>query len=177
MKSHFINLCVAIGIAFASFIVYWLWYSAIASESTIVASLQNQIDTKAEKISRIASARTALSEISGDEASVRNYFISETGVVAFINGLEAQGQKQGAVVSVLSVSTGTKNGQSTLLLSLTIKGTFDAVMRTIGVIEYGPYDISVSELSFVQDDKNSWHADLKLVVGSSNTAGNLSNTP
>ena len=63
-------------------------------------------------------------------------------MVGFINGLEAQGQALGTTVSVLSVSAGTGK-QPTFMLSLTIEGTFDTVMRTVGVIEYAPYDISL----------------------------------
>jgi len=176
MKFHFLNLCVAIGAALAALVGYGFWYAAIASESADVAGLQSQIDAKSENISSIVSARAAVAEISGDEASMQNYFIPETGVVAFIDGLEAQGRSQGATASVLSVSTGAKNTQSTLLLSLTIKGTFDAVMRTVGAIEYAPYDLSVSGLSLAQSDKNSWQADLKLTVGSVNTATSTAST-
>jgi hypothetical protein len=45
-------------------------------------------------------------------------------------------------------------------------------MRTIGIIEYAPYDLLLSDLSVGQDDENEWHADLKILVGSVKT-----NTP
>ncbi|MCX6786259.1 MAG: hypothetical protein NTU85_00310 [Candidatus Kaiserbacteria bacterium] len=160
--SHFIVACVAIIVAISG---YCILYSIVASASASVAVLQSQIEAKTETAGRIASARAAISEIAVDEATVQNYFVPETGVVAFINGLEAQGKSQGTTVNVLSVSSGTTGTRPTLVLSLIIKGPFDAIMRTIGAIEYAPYDLSISGLSLGQDAKNDWHADLGLVVG------------
>jgi hypothetical protein len=39
-------------------------------------------------------------------------------------------------------------------------------MRTVGAIEYSPYDLSVSGFSLNQDAENGWQATVGLVVGS-----------
>ena len=170
MKSHLPHLVFALLVAATALFGYGCWYAVVAAESAAVASVQDQIVAKTETVSRIASARVALAEIAGDEDAVQGYFVPETGVVAFIEGLEAQGRAQGAVVSVLSVSTGSAGTQPTFILALAIKGTFDTVMRTVGSIEYDSYDLSISNMSLAQDDKNSWHAGLNLIVGSVGTA-------
>ncbi|MCX6787006.1 MAG: hypothetical protein NTY93_00550 [Candidatus Kaiserbacteria bacterium] len=172
MKSHFFNLIIVFISVLAVLIGYGFWYAAVAAKSATVAGLQNQIATETETASRIATARAVITEIAGDEAVVQSYFVPETGVVRFISELEAQGQAQGATTSVLSVSTGTGT-QPTLLFSLSVKGTFDAVLRAVGVIEYMPYNLSVSGLSLTQDDKNSWNANLDLVVGSVKATTNI----
>ena len=144
---------------------YGVWYAAIASKSAAVAHLQNQIDTTNENASRATSARAALAEIADDEATVQNYFIPETGVVVFINDLETRGRSQGAAINVLSVSTSGTSIQPTLTLSLTIGGTFDAVMRTVGMIEYAPYNISIITISLTHE-ATVWRASLNMIVGS-----------
>jgi hypothetical protein len=170
MKSPLIHLILALLVCIAALIGYGVWYATIVDMSTSVATLQNQIDTKIEAVSRVTTTQAALAGIAGDEAVVQSYFVPETGVVAFIDDLEARGHSQGTTVSVLSVSTGGVPAQPTLVFSLSVKGTFDAVMRTVGAIEYAPYAISISALSVGQDDKNSWYANLKLLVGSSATS-------
>ncbi|MGD0328661.1 MAG: hypothetical protein ABSB00_03065 [Minisyncoccia bacterium] len=170
MKSHFFHFIIALMVAIAALIGYGFWYTTIAHESAVVANLQSEITAKTETVNQIVSAQTAFAEITEDEAALQGYFVPGTSVVSFIDGLEAQGKSLRAIVSVLSVSTGSIGKQSTLLLSLTIKGTFNAVMRTVGAIEYAPYDLSISNISLAQDDKNSWHADLNLLVGSVSTA-------
>lgn len=171
MKSTFIQLILALVVCTAALVGYWVWYGTVASTSAAVTALQSQIDTKTRVASRMATTRSALAEIVGDEAVVQNYFISETGVVAFIDGLETLGRTNGATaVNVLSVSTDGASAQQMFKFTLSIKGTFDAVMRTVGAIEYAPYAISISSLSIGQDTKNDWHADLTFLVGASATS-------
>ncbi len=167
MKSPLTHFILALTACTIVLVGYGFWYAAVSAKSAAVASLQDQISTKTETISRMAAARATLAELSGDEAVVQGYFVPETGVVAFIDSLESRGQAQGAGVSVLSVSTSGTTAQPALTLLLTVTGTFDAVMRTIGAIEYAPYDISIATLSVGKGDaKDSWRADLKLLVGS-----------
>jgi hypothetical protein len=168
MKSPYLHLIIWLAICGATFVGYGFWYTAVANKSSAVANLQNQIDTQTQTSARVAAARTALADISGDESLVQNYFVAETGVVPFIDTLQSLAQAQTATLKVLSVSTDGSAAQSNLVLLLTISidGTFDSVMRSVGAVEYAPYDITVSQLSVTKDDKNAWHADLELIVGS-----------
>jgi len=165
MKS-FSRLFVALATCVITIIGYGFWYAAIEAKSAAVAELKDEVTTKNENAGRIASARASLAELSGSEEIIQGYFVPETGVVAFINNLEAQGRRQGTTVSVLSVSTSATEKPPTLVFSLTISGSFDAVMRTVGVIEYAPYDLSISALAITHDGKSSWRADLTILVGS-----------
>ncbi|MBU6388430.1 hypothetical protein KGQ72_00930 [Patescibacteria group bacterium] len=176
MRSSLLHLGIALIICVTAGVGYWFEYTTIAAKSTAVAALQDQIDAKTAAVSRMTTTRAALAEISGDESIVQSYFVSETGVVAFIDSLQARGQTLGATVSVLSVSTDSAGTQPMFDFSLSIKGTFDAVLRTVGAIEYAPYAISISSVSVDQDAKNSWIANVKLLVGSV-AAKAATNTP
>lgn len=167
MKSPATHFVFALIIAILASRLFGIWYATISNMSAAAAQVQNQIAGANENVQRIASARAALTEIAGDEASVRSHFVSEEGVVAFVNDLEARGHAQGVTVSVRSVSKDTVSSGPVLLVALSLEGTFDAVMRTIGAIEYAPYAVSVSALSVEQGAADAWHADLNLTVGSS----------
>ncbi len=166
MRPSFFHLAGALILCIASFVGYGAWYATLSAKSAAVADLQSRIDAKTETMDRITTARAALAGIANDEALVRGYFVPETEVVSFIDALEAQGEALGTDVRVLSVSTGGAPASPTLSLSLTVGGTFDAVMRTVGSIEYAPYAITVVALSVTQDVNDGWQADLKLSVGS-----------
>jgi hypothetical protein len=166
MKSPVIHLMLAFAVCAVALAGYGVWYTIIANKSTAVTTLQNEIDIKTETINRMAATRATIAEISNDEATVQNYFVPETEVVTFIDYLEARGRAQKATINILSVSAGTMPAQSTLGITLSIAGTFDAVMRTIGAIEYAPYAISISTLSVGQNEKNTWVANLTLTAGS-----------
>jgi hypothetical protein len=66
--------------------------------------------------------------------------------VAFLGDLEKQGKAQGAAVEVLSV-TDQDATKRRISLSLKITGSFDAVVRTLGTIEYGPYDAVLTNVT------------------------------
>lgn len=163
-------MCVALSIG------YGILYANVEAESVVVANTEKQIVANTETENRIASTRASLAEIANDEASIQSYFIPETGVVSFIDALQTQARELNATTSILSVSMSGTGIRTTLKTALSIKGTFDSVMRTIGAIEYMPYDLSISVLSLDQDTKNVWHADLNLAVGSM-PAGIATSTP
>lgn len=185
MKPPFFHLIMASIICTVVLSVYGVWYGTITTTSTTAANLQKKIDTKTESVSRTTSARATLAEIADDEATLQGYFVPEAGVVAFINDIEARGRILGATVTVLSVSIGpvSTTTPQTLTLSLVCEGTFDSVMRTVGIIEHAPYYLSLASLSVVQDNKNSWRANMQILVGSvtlkstTNTQVKASSTP
>lgn len=167
MRSPFIQLALATIVCVAATIGYWFWYGAVAATSVSVTMLQGKIDANMGTASRRAAARAALAGMAGDEAAMRDYFVSETGIVAFIDGLEALGRAIGnTAVSVLSVSASGLDERPALKFSLLVKGTFDGVMRTAGAIEHAPYAISISSLSVVQNAKNDWQANIVFLAGS-----------
>lgn len=145
---------------------YGAWYRIISQKSNEVIDLQNKITETSDAMGRIASTRAALTEISGDEAQVQGYFVPETGAPALIEDLEARGVAQKASVSVLSAAIGGTSAQPTLTLPITITGTFDAVMRTVGAIEYAPYALSISSVTVQKNANNVWQASLSLTVWS-----------
>ncbi len=176
MKSPLTHFLGALVFGLAAIGCYGVWYSVVSNKSQQVADLQAQIDDANKNVNSIASARAALAEIANDEANVQSYFVPETGVVAFINSLEQLGVAEKSTVSVLSVSTAGSSTQPVLLLSLSITGAFDAVMRTIGSVEYAPYDLFISKLAVAQADKGKWQANLSLTVGSAPAATSTART-
>ncbi len=179
--THLVGSLVFCVIVFAGF---YAWYMSIVDMSASVAKIQDQIDAKTATASRVASVQAALAEIADSEASVQSYFVPEDGIVPFIDSLGAYGKSQKTHVNILSVSSGSVGTHSVFTLALAIEGPFDATMRTIGLIEYAPYDLTISGLSLEQVDKNSWHANLTMLVGSASSSpsttgmySNASDTP
>jgi len=166
MKSPFSHILIAVVVCVAAIVGYGMWYAALSAKSASVVAIQNQIDAKTETVNRVAAARATLANVASDEVVVQNYFVPEARVVSFIDALEMSGKTLGATVSVQSVGTSGTPAKPSLELALSVSGTFDAVMRTVGSIEYAPYDLSISSLAIVQDSEKSWHANLKVVVGS-----------
>ena len=166
MKPSFTYLLLWVLVCGATFATYGVWYHTISTASSRVAQLQDQIDAKTRAADHVAVARATLAQIAGDEAAVQNHFVPESAIVPFIDVLESIGRAEQAKMDVRSVATGANPKQPSLVLTLTIDGTFDAVMRTVGTIEYAPYDLSITRFSVTKDGKGVWHAELSITVGS-----------
>jgi len=156
--------CIALG-------GYAWWYSAVRAESLSYTDLQTQIAQKTALTEQLKSTEGALKNLSDEENLVENYFVSGANIVTFIEDLERRGDAIGATVHVASVAP-TPGRHDSLSLDLSISGSFSEVMKTIGAIEYAPYDITVSSVSVNgiqgQDQKGieSWNAGMTIVVGS-----------
>lgn len=166
MKQSLTNFAVALIVAGVACAGYIFWNSVISAKSAVVADVEYRIVIKTEAASRITSVRTALAELEGDENKIALYFISKSEIVTFIDELEQQGKDLGSTVGVSSVSSVDSTDHPMLTLTFAIEGTFDAVMRTVGAIEYASYDLSISSFTMRQVSDRVWHADVKILVGS-----------
>ncbi len=169
-----------IGIAGAVFLIglaaYLFVYVDVQSESAKAAGLAAEIQDKSQTSTRVSQAKSELAQLAPQEASINQYFVSPTDIVPFLEQFGKTGDFLGAKVDVVSVSATPGKPYGTLSLSVKITGSFEAVMRTLGSIEYGPYDIttnSVTLSSSVTPNSGStpttgkpvWTATLTLTIG------------
>lgn len=148
MRRTLIELVVAFLVLASVLGAYAFWYVAVGKARDEAAALSKQIQTKTLESARVTEAKDALALLAADEASMREYFVSTQDIVPFLGMLERKGTALGSSLEVVSVSSDTVAGRERILLSLKITGSFDAVLRTLGAIEYGPYDSAVSNVTF-----------------------------
>lgn len=134
-------LCVCAGAG------YLYAYRVVVQTSEKLATLQKEANEKSTDAARILAAKNALRTLAADEASAATYLVLASDIVPFLEKLEQTGAELGADVSVASVSKEKTGSRERLALSLKITGSFEAVMRTLGAIEYAPYDITTSQVS------------------------------
>ena len=165
MSKPTIHLVIAAVLLVAAIGAYGVWFIVVDTENAKARSLATELATKSQDAGRIAEAKEALAALSIDEAAVASHFVSANDIVPFLGGLESTGAALGSDVEVVSVGgDGAKSGQGHLNLSVRITGTFDAVMRTLGAFEYGPYDIVLTNLTFDGGD-SKWSAAATFSVG------------
>jgi len=188
MSSSKTHLVLALLFLLACCAGYGSWYAVLSGRSAEAADLAQQIQSKDEDAARLKAAKTALASIQSDEALIGNYFVSTSDVVPFLEGLQATGSHLGANVVIASVSADTLAGRPTLALTLQITGSFDAVLRTLGRVEYAPYFVSVSDLSLTTVPATvasanapttlaGWAATASLIVGAKSAASSTPAVP
>lgn len=118
-------------------VCYFFWYGMVTDMRTEVAEIAANAEAATVAAGDIAAARSALSKLAEDEQFFGSYFVSTTTVVAYLEKLEDTGSDLGALVEVVSVNP---EGTNRLAVSFRAEGAFSSVMRTLGAIEFGPYD-------------------------------------
>ena len=165
-----IELSLALALLIVVLAAYGIWYVAVGKASAEAAALTEEIKVKGIDSARVASAKAALESLAADEETMRSYLVREADVVSFLERLEDAGGSLGTSVEVVSVGAEEANGREALKLSLKITGSFDGVLRTLGALEYGPYDtrilnVTVDTTPGVEGTTGAWAATATLLIG------------
>ena len=173
MKKQLILLVISAIVLLATLGAYVFWYSIVIAKSTEANTLASQIATQSNASAQAAQAKTVIAQLATQESTIDQYFVSTSQVVPFLEQLQSIGKFLGAKVQVVSVAAvpGTPYGHLDLALSIT--GPFDAVSRTVGAIEYGPYDSSISTFSLntsvapgdISSSSPQWTANATFSIG------------
>jgi hypothetical protein len=138
------------------------WYYTITVMSTRLAKVEEE--SRSQK-TQTPNTATDASRLVADEATIEQYFVGEDNVPAFVNVLEARVRARGATISIASLSKSGAGLETTLALAVTVTGTFEQVMQTVGAIEHLPYATKLTSVNVVRDLASKWRADVKLSVG------------
>ncbi|CAN5714080.1 hypothetical protein BH11PAT2_BH11PAT2_09020 [soil metagenome] len=173
--THITHTLLAIVALIIAFSAYGVWYATVSKKSAEAASLASQIQTKHQDSQRVQEAKDQLQKISAQESLVNGYFVATSDVVPFLESLQSTGKSLGSTVQVVSVSADPGKPHSHLNLSLSITGPFDSVVRTLGALEYSPYDAAVQNLTLDTPQTGSgkaaqWTAAATLLIGTTETA-------
>ncbi|HEX8591618.1 MAG TPA: hypothetical protein VF696_02640 [Candidatus Paceibacterota bacterium] len=146
---------------------YIIWYGTVTGEVEKAAALSQELGAHGEADSRAALARKELLELGQKEADVYGHLVATDDIVPFLESLEATGERLGTKVEVASVANSPGTPLNTLTLSLRITGDFNAVMRTLGAIEYQTYDTVLTNLTLDTPPGSSaqWSAAATFAVG------------
>ncbi len=155
----------------------FFWYNAVVAESAQATQLAGEIKAKSDDSARAEQAKEELAALGTDQSAVQQYFVSTNDVVPFLEQLQSTGSFLGSNVQIASVSAtpGTPYGE--LSLSLSIAGSFNSVMRTLGSIEYGPYDTAINTLTLDAPPSTTGTAATQWVANGVFTVGTEVETP
>jgi hypothetical protein len=126
---------------------YGFWYAIVSTESEQAGVLSAKIAEQNNAATKSAQAKSELTLLTSQGATIDQYFVQTNNLVPFLEQLQSLGKFLGSNVQVASVSAEPGSPYGQLNLSLGITGSFDAVVRAIGAIEYEPYNVSISSLS------------------------------
>lgn len=140
-----VPLIIAVLILLGAVALYGAGYYLLTKFNETENGLDTQIAAKGRDLENASRAHAALSSQGGQ--TLDQYLLAKSDIVPFLEELQGEGAPFGAKVDVLSVTDQKDKVRSRVQLSLSITGSFDAVMRTLGSIEYSPYDGVMTNVS------------------------------
>lgn len=164
MSRSLAQLLVALGVLAVVSGLYAAWYYEVQREARKSGELQTQIQTTIESAVTAAETSDTLASLAADEAAIEGYRINLADIVTFLERIEGTGRALTSAVEVVSVADKPGN-DGRMLITVRIIGSFDAVLRTLGAIEYGPYDSKITNLTFdTPSNGGAWTAVAALSV-------------
>ena len=159
-RTPYIHAGVAVVLTLVLALAYWFLLSHTRSLASQARSLSAQIASASGTQPSGSTVRDMRTALEADEAFLAERFVPEGGIVDFLETLEAAGEREGAVVQVVSVSDA-ENGRIEIALSL--DGSFSSVMAAAGTIEHGPYASATKSLT-LEAVEGGWSAKYLLIV-------------
>lgn len=146
---------------------YAFWYRHVSKLSTQAAELTGQLQMVGDAGGRASSVRRELDLVTQQETEIYQRFVGSNTIVTYLEAVEATGRGLGAEVEVISVGDAPTraNHPAELQMALRITGSFDAVMRTLGAIEYQAYATSLSSVTLDTPTGANWTAAATFLVG------------
>ncbi|MCI0597642.1 hypothetical protein L0Y34_01025 [Candidatus Parcubacteria bacterium] len=168
MKSPaFIHCILSLMLALICVGAYLAWFFEINRAASRVTALEVDIAQKHDEQTQLIRGQDVFAALEADETSLASHFVPTNNIVAFLEDVESTGDAFGAAVSVLSVTE--TNTKEQLSLALSFSGTFSAVMKTLGALEYGRYGSATDSLTLDTTGDGSWTAALTLLVSAPET--------
>lgn len=162
-RSSLISLIVALSLFLVVVAGGVVGYLFIENQAQTLGEVRADIAHKEQERAESARARAELAELMSEEVFVRSNFVQEADLVPFLERLEEAGEPFGAAVSVVSVS-GEQEDTGFITIALSIEGSFDGVLRTLGVIEHGPSALKTNNVALSALGDGSWSAAATLQV-------------
>lgn len=168
MKPIYLHLTIAVLLFAGAVALYAFAYLHIEGIGARIVAAEQEIHNKNAEVANIRDAQSALAALTESEARIKGYFVPEGEVVAFLEEVGRTGDTLGADVAVVGVTErSTESGRTMLDLSVQATGPFSSVMRALGMLEFAPYDITLTNLSMnaAESAESSWSAAASFDVG------------
>ena len=122
--------------------IYFL--TSITDSMTVT---QKAMSEKRAEIAKAAALKNATQALGTSEEVISSHLLQKENIVPFLTSFETAGNPVGATGHVVSVSEEKIATHPKVSVSILINGSFDAVMRTVGILENSPYDSELTGLT------------------------------
>ena len=136
-------------------LLYLFLFTKIKKESELVLLLGSDIELEVLEEQRFLSIKSLVRDIEKEQEELDSRFVSDEGIVAFLEEIEELGSKTNAVVEINAVDVESASGSAeensateSLRVSVKAKGNWSGVFHTLLLLETMPFSLSVQDAQF-----------------------------
>ena len=131
--------------------VYYILTNQIKEKNREAATILNEIDSVLLVDQQLRDAQNFIRDTEDDRAKLNSYFVSNEGIVDFlevIEGLEQYAEVEVSIKTIGENDTGEFESVEQLELNLTAEGSWGAVYHFFALLESLPHSIDMSRVQF-----------------------------
>lgn len=151
------------------FVIYSTLFVVIKNKNNQISALQNQVDIEVRKDQRLHSIKQLIADLGKDIEQIDTYFVSEDGVVDFLESLEALGRVSGVSVGVNSVSVDESTDNSLpyehMRIDFVARGSWRNVVQLVSLLETFSFGIVIERMQLERlPSSSSWQVNVSFTV-------------
>ena len=148
---------------------YGFLFVVIKTKNNQISILQNQVDVEIRKDQRLYSVKQLMTDLHEGFDKIDTYFVSNDGVVGFLENLESFGAMSGVYVGVNSVSVDGHIDDGlpyeSLRVEFVARGEWRSVIQLISLLETTPFGITVERMQLERlEGSDYWRINTSFTV-------------
>lgn len=154
------------------FIAYTIFFGEIRATNRDISLQRDSISGASEQELKLNDLKTVVEATQGKRDALQNHIVTESNIVAFLEGIESLEEQTDATIEVRSIEKITDENSAfveELALNIHAEGSWESVYHTFLLLEALPYKIRMTRLQFSKspDEEMSgyeWQGDFRLFV-------------
>lgn len=149
-----------------SLVVCVLFFQHVEQKKTILTELRTAYAQVEQNRGMLATLVQTLDDTKDERLSLLTRVLTEERIITFLSLIESVGREQQVALKTNSIAIQPINNTfETVVVSVTVKGSYDALLKTLTLFENIPYQSTVRNVQFRHvEDTDEWEAQYDIYV-------------
>lgn len=153
-------------------VAYTLLFGEIGATNRAISIKEDSITQASEQELRLDDLLISVEETQEKRDALQKRILTDSGIVAFLEGIESLEAQTGAVVEVRSIEKEVNENLAfveELSLDIDVEGSWESVYHTFLLLETLPYKVRITRLQFnksleAEASAYEWQGDFRLLI-------------
>lgn len=153
-------------------VAYTLLFGEIGATNRAISIKEDSISQASEQESKLDDLLISVEETQEKRDALQKYILTDSGIVAFLEGIESLERQTSAAIEVRSIEKKVNENLAfieELSIDINVEGSWKGVYHTFLLLETLPYKVKITRLQFNESSDNdtgayAWRGDFRLLI-------------